>query len=180
MEKITQSLAGRVGILTLLPFSMEELPAGLSEDMSLEKWTWQGEYPVIYDRKAPPELVFTNYVETYLQRDVRQMRQVGDLNQFDRFLRLCAGRAGHLLNLSTLANDADISVNTAKAWLSILEASYVLFFYSPILFSGLSSWQKISGLPPEQSFVVYGGEQRFQTENGLLLPWKLAISEELP
>ncbi|MBK6932078.1 MAG: ATP-binding protein [Saprospirales bacterium] len=131
MEKITQSLAGRVGILTLLPFSLDELPAAVSSTMDPEKWAWQGGYPAIYDRQAPPGLVFPNYVETYLQRDVRQMRQVGDLARFDRFLRLCAGRAGQLLNMSALANDADISVNTAKDWLSILEASYVLFFLQP-------------------------------------------------
>lgn len=131
MEKITQSLAGRVGILTLMPFGLEELPEGLSAEMGPEQWAWQGGYPVIYDRQTPPDLVFPNYIETYLQRDVRQIRQVGDLNQFDRFIRLCAGRAGQMVNLSALANDADISVNTAKSWLSILETSYILYFIQP-------------------------------------------------
>jgi predicted AAA+ superfamily ATPase len=131
MEKITQSLAGRVGILTLMPLGLEELPGDLSAKMPPEQWAWQGGYPAIYDRQTPPDLIFPNYVETYLQRDVRQMRNVGDLNQFARFLRLCAGRAGQILNVSSLANDADVSVNTAKSWLSILEASYIIFFLQP-------------------------------------------------
>ncbi|MEK7256454.1 MAG: ATP-binding protein [Bacteroidota bacterium] len=131
MEKITQSLAGRVGILTLLPFGLEELPPETSASLSPEQWAWQGGYPVLYDRNTPPHLVFPNYMETYLQRDVRLLQNVGDLNQFNRFVRLCAGRAGQLLNLTTLAKDADISVNTVKSWLSILEASYLVFFLQP-------------------------------------------------
>lgn len=131
MEKITQSLAGRVGILTLLPFSLEELPVDISSDLSPEKWAWQGGFPMLYDRGTPPHLAFPNYLETYLQRDVRLLQNVGDLNQFNRFVRLCAGRAGQLLNLSTLAKDADISVNTVKSWLSVLEASYLIFFLQP-------------------------------------------------
>lgn len=131
MEKITQSLAGRVGILTLLPFGLEELPLEISGSMSPEQWAWQGGYPALYDRQLPPPIAFPSYVETYLQRDVRQMRNIGDLNHFSRFLRLCAGRVGQVLNLSSLANDADISVNTVKAWLSILEASYLVFFLQP-------------------------------------------------
>ncbi len=131
MEKITQSLAGRVGILTLLPFGWEEVPEGIRSTLTAERWAWQGGYPVIYNRGTPPRLVFPNYMETYLQRDVRQLQNVGDLNQFNRFMRLCAGRAGQILNMSLLAKDADISVNTVKAWLSVLEASYVLFFLHP-------------------------------------------------
>lgn len=131
MEKITQSLAGRVGILTLLPFSLEELPDETGAALSPEKWAWQGGYPVLYNRGTPPHLVFPNYLETYLQRDVRLLQNIGDLNQFNRFMGLCAGRAGQVVNLSILAKDADISVNTAKSWLSVLEASYILFFIQP-------------------------------------------------
>lgn len=131
MEQITQSLAGRVGLLQLFPFGWEELPTEVLAGYTPERWAWQGGYPALYDRNIPPSLLFPNYIETYLQRDVRQLQQVGDLGQFNRFLRICAGRAGQLLNLSQLARDADISVNTAKAWLSVLEASYLVFLLHP-------------------------------------------------
>lgn len=131
MESITQSLAGRVGLLQLFPLSLEELPASASAGLSPEQWAWQGGYPVLYERKAPPSLVFPNYVETYLQRDVRLLQQVGDLSRFNRFLSICAGRAGQLLNMSLLARDADVAVNTAKEWLSVLEASYLVFLIQP-------------------------------------------------
>jgi predicted AAA+ superfamily ATPase len=131
MEKITQSLAGRVGILNLLPFSWNELPEEIQHTLSSEQWAFQGGYPVIYDKSAPPSLVYPNYLDTYLQRDVRLLQNVGDLAQFNRFVRLCAGRVGQLLNLSTLSKDADVSVNTVKSWLSILEASYLVYFLQP-------------------------------------------------
>ena len=131
MEKITQSLAGRVGILTLLPLGLEELPSEILSNLTVEHWTWQGGYPVLYSKSTPPRLVFPNYLETYIQRDVRQVLNVGDINRFTRFIRLCAGRSGQLLNLSTLANDTDVAVNTVKAWLSILEASYLVFLLRP-------------------------------------------------
>ena len=131
MEKITQSLAGRVGILNLLPLGFEELPAETRAGLSALQWAWQGGFPVLYDRGAPPRLVFPNYVETYLQRDVRLLKNVGDLGRFNRFVRLAAGRSGQLLEVSSLARDADISVNTAKSWLSILEASYLILFLQP-------------------------------------------------
>lgn len=130
LERITQSLAGRVGLLTLLPFSSQELAAAhlLPEVLTL---AWQGGYPPLYDRKIPPGKFYPNYVTTYLERDVRQLVNVGDLTRFNRFLRLCAGRAGQLLNLSALAQDADIAVNTVKSWLSILEAAYLIFRLPP-------------------------------------------------
>lgn len=131
MEKITQSLAGRVGILNLLPLGFEELPVETSGGLSALQWAWQGGFPVLYDRGSPPHLVFPNYVETYLQRDVRLLQNVGDLNRFNRFVRLAAGRSGQLLELSSLARDADVSVNTVKSWLSVLEASYLVIFLQP-------------------------------------------------
>jgi predicted AAA+ superfamily ATPase len=131
MEQITQSLAGRVGILKLLPLSWEELPTALTNSMSPEQWAWQGGYPMLYDRSISPALLFPNYIDTYLQRDVRLLHQVGDLNRFNRFLRICAGRSGQLLNMSQLARDADVAVNTAKTWLSVMEASYLIFFLQP-------------------------------------------------
>ena len=126
MEKVSQSLAGRAGLLTLLPFSREEMPLD-----SLEEWIWKGGYPALYDRNIPPKIFFPNYMQTYLERDVRSLLNVGSLLDFERFLRLCAGRAGQLLNLSSLAADTGISVNTAKAWISVLEASYTIFLLPP-------------------------------------------------
>ena len=130
MEQITQSLAGRVGILNLFPFEYSEL-LNVKSPNSLEDFTWQGGYPAIYDRNIPPKIYFNNYVQTYLERDVREIRQVGNLASFHRFLLLCAARAGQLVNLSSLASDAGIAVNTAKEWLSILEASWIIFLLQP-------------------------------------------------
>ena len=131
MQSISQSLAGRVGILNLFPFGLNELPARIQTKISPETFAWQGGYPAIYDRKTPPPIFFPNYIETYIQRDVRQLLNIGDLERFNRFIRLCAGRSGSILNYSQLARDADIAVNTAKSWISILEASYLIFLLQP-------------------------------------------------
>ncbi|MEO5906008.1 MAG: AAA family ATPase, partial [Saprospiraceae bacterium] len=122
MEKVTQSLAGRAGLLTLLPFSLTEMPMN-----TVDEWIWTGGYPAMFDRNIPPKTFFPNYVQTYLERDVRTLLNVGSLIDFSHFLRLCAGRAGQLLHLSSLASDTGISVNTAKAWISVLQASYTIF-----------------------------------------------------
>ncbi len=130
VEKITQSLAGRAGLLTLLPFNRAEL-GGFNLEFSLDEFLWKGGFPGLHDKRMPPQLFFSNYVQTYLERDVRSLKNIGDLNAFHKFLKLCAGRSGQLLNLSTLANEADLSVNTVKSWLSVLEASYVIFLLPP-------------------------------------------------
>jgi len=128
---ITQSLAGRVAMIELLPFSGAELrQAGLLPD-DLDTALFQGGYPPLYDRHLDPAAWFANYVQTYLERDVRQLIQVRDLSQFQRFLRLCAGRGGQLLNLSALGEEAGVSHNTAREWLSVLEASFVIHRLPP-------------------------------------------------
>lgn len=123
---ITQSLAGRVAMIELLPFSAQKLrQAGwLAEDA--DRALFQGGYPPIHDRRLDPAGWFANYVQTYLERDVRQLIKVRDLVQFQRFLRLCAGRSAQLLNLSALGEEAGVSHNTAREWLSVLEASFVI------------------------------------------------------
>ena len=128
---ITQSLAGRVAMIELLPFSSQELrQAGwLAEDA--DRALFQGGYPPIHDRRLDPAGWFANYVQTYLERDVRQLIQVRDLAQFQRFLRLCAGRSAQLLNLSALGEEAGVSHNTAREWLSVLEASFVIHRLPP-------------------------------------------------
>jgi len=129
--KITQSLAGRVGFVQLLPFTLSELMKGDYIPLSVEKMLFKGFYPPIYDRKIPPQSWYSDYVMTYVERDVRQLTNVQDLRIFHRFLQMCAARTGQLLNLSSLASDCGITHNTAKAWLSVLEASYILFLLPP-------------------------------------------------
>ena len=131
ISKVTQSLAGRVGLLHLLPFSLGELKANGMAPKSLDDALFKGMYPPIYDRKLSPLSWHANYVLTYIERDVRQMVNVRDLTTFQRFVRMCAARTGQVLNLSGLANDCGITHNTAKAWLSVLEASYIIFLIKP-------------------------------------------------
>jgi predicted AAA+ superfamily ATPase len=125
MAGMTQSLAGRVGRVELLPLSGTELgPERLPPQ--LETLLWRGGYPALYDRDLAPTDWFANYVATYLERDVRQLIAVRDLAQFQRFVRMCAARSGQLLNLTALGNDCGISGVTAREWLSVLETSYLV------------------------------------------------------
>jgi len=129
MAGITQSLAGRIALVQLLPFTMDELYP--QNPPALDTVLTTGLYPPIHDRNLDPAVWFGNYINTYVERDVRNIIQIKDLASFQRFLRLCAGRAGQLANLSQLAVDAGISHNTAKSWISILEASYITFLLQP-------------------------------------------------
>lgn len=126
---ITQSLAGRIAMVTLLPFTCAE--AYGSRPPSLHRTLFRGSYPPVHDRHLDPVVWYANYLQTYIERDVRKMVNVRDLNAFQRFVRLCAGRAGQLLNLSQIGADCGVTHNTARAWLSILEASYVVFLLPP-------------------------------------------------
>jgi hypothetical protein len=131
MEQITQSLAGRVGILNLLPFSIFETES-YKPVQRLEEFVWRGGYPGIQGETAiPPEVFFDSYIQTYLERDVRLLKNVGDISSFGNFMRLCAGRIGQPLNLASLATDAGVAPNTVKSWISVLEASYLVFRLSP-------------------------------------------------
>lgn len=131
LSRITQTLAGRVGLVHLLPFSLGELFKSKKVAATLEELLWQGFYPPLYDRDLSPSQWYGNYVSTYVERDVHQLLSIKDLSTFQRFLRMCAARTGQLLNLSQLGNDCGITHNTAKAWLSVLEASYVVFLVYP-------------------------------------------------
>lgn len=130
-EKITQTLAGRVAMLDLLPLSIEELNnAGkLSKDLNTS--LFNGGYPRIYEKDIHPLDWYPNYIRTYVERDVRQMKNVNDLSTFQRFLKLCAGRIGQIINFSDLGRDCGISYQTAKSWISILEASFIIFMLPP-------------------------------------------------
>ena len=125
-QSIAQSLAGRCGILVLLPPSLEELRAFPSAPTDLYTVLWQGAYPRIHDRNIPARQWLADYTTTYLQRDVRQIINVGDLHTFSGFLKLCAGRTAQEVNLSALGGDAGVSHNTVRAWLSVLETSYLI------------------------------------------------------
>jgi len=130
-QAITQTLAGRIGILTLLPTSFEELQAAHLLSTDINTAAFYGGYPEVVTHILQPKEFYPNYNQTFIERDVRQLTQIRDLQDFQRFIRLCAARIGQLLNIAALANDCDISVPTAKKWLSILEASYVLFLLQP-------------------------------------------------
>jgi predicted AAA+ superfamily ATPase len=125
-QSVAQSLAGRAGMLTLLPPSYDELQRFNAYPQDMFDALWQGAYPRIYDRDIPPQRWLADYVANYVERDVRQVLQVGDLAVFGNFLKLCAGRTAQPINLSNLGSDAGISHNTARAWLSVLEASYIV------------------------------------------------------
>jgi uncharacterized protein len=147
LQKVSQSLAGRCAVLHLLPFSLSELKQrrplsvdtigrqlpdknrSLNEELS--SVLFEGFYPRIHDKRLNPVDWLGNYFQTYIERDVRDVLNVGDLEAFSRFVRLCAGRNGQLLNLSSLANDCGITHTTSKRWISILEASFILFLLRP-------------------------------------------------
>lgn len=128
---ITQSLAGRVGRIELLPLSTEELKAANKLPNDLNTMLLQGGYPSLYDRDVSPQDWFGNYIATYIERDVRQLIAVRDLSQFQRFVKMCAARSGQLLNLTSLGADCGLSANTAREWLSVLEASYLVTRLQP-------------------------------------------------
>jgi predicted AAA+ superfamily ATPase len=125
-QSISQSLAGRCGILVLLPPSLDELHSFPTAPADLLSVLWQGAYPRIYDRGIPAHQWLADYTATYVQRDVRQVINIGDLQVFSGFLKLCAGRAAQEINLSALGSDAGLSHNTVRAWLSVLETSYII------------------------------------------------------
>jgi hypothetical protein len=127
LSRVSQSLAGRTAMLTLLPLSHDEMLRFPDPPLDLFDVMWHGGYPAIFDQRPAPADWLGSYMATYVERDVRQVLNVTDLLAFQNFLRLCAGRTAQLLNLSALAADCGITHNTARAWLSVLEASYVAF-----------------------------------------------------
>jgi predicted AAA+ superfamily ATPase len=130
MNRISQSLAGRTGLLKLLPFSIEELSASHPLP-AIDTLLLTGFYPRIHDAGLNPTQALGDYFETYVERDLRQLVAVKELALFEKFVRLCAGRIGQLLNLQSLGNDVGISHTTARNWLTLLEASYIAFLLPP-------------------------------------------------
>jgi hypothetical protein len=128
---VSQSLAGRAGLVQLLPLSCAELRAAGRLPGSLDEAVYLGGYPVVHARDVRVADWFDGYLSSYVQRDVRDLSAVQDLPAFMRFVRLCAARTGQLLNLSSIANDMGLSHSTVRAWLGILEATYVVFLLQP-------------------------------------------------
>lgn len=129
-EAVSQSLAGRTAVLRLLPFSIQEAQAARS-GQGVDDFIFAGFYPRIYDQDLDPSLALGDYFETYVERDVRQISEIRNLSSFQKFVRLCAGRVGRLLNLYSLGNDTGVSHTTARQWISVLEASYIVFLLEP-------------------------------------------------
>ncbi|MBX3739967.1 MAG: ATP-binding protein [Akkermansiaceae bacterium] len=131
IESITQSLAGRSAMLTLLPFTLGELQAAGRAPETVDQLLYSGFFPPVHDRPIEPSIWLQDYIGTYLERDVRQILNIHDLATFQRFVQLCAGRIGQLVNISSLASDAGITRVTADSWLSVLQASHLVFLVHP-------------------------------------------------
>jgi len=130
LSKVTQSLAGRVALLKLLPFSIAELGA-LGKNYSVDDYLLNGFYPRVYADNLNPTKAYRNYYETYVERDIRQILQVKDVSLFQKFMKLCAGRVGQLFNANNLATEVGVSYQTIFAWLSALQATYIVFLVQP-------------------------------------------------
>lgn len=130
-EKISQSLAGRTAVLHLLPFAAGELNQAGLPPLDLDTALFQGGYPPIFDRPVAPTDFYAAYIETYLERDLRSIKNIGDLSLFRKFLMLCAGRTGQLLNMTALGNEVGVDHKTISAWISVLEACFIVFLLSP-------------------------------------------------
>ena len=133
MTQVTQSLAGRTAVLRLLPFTLAEVQRlkGSAKPPEMGQTLLTGFYPRIHDKNLNPSQALADYFATYVERDLRQLAAVHDLQRFERFVRLCAGRTGQLLNLDSLANDAGVSHATARAWIDLLQTSYIVYLLPP-------------------------------------------------
>jgi len=130
-EAVSQSLAGRTGLLSLLPFSIEELKVNHTDKLDRDELIYRGFMPRIYQENIDPTRLYRNYFQTYVERDVRQMINVKSLIAFENFMRLLAGRIGQVVNLNSLSGDVGVSSTTLKEWLSVLEASFIIFRLPP-------------------------------------------------
>ncbi len=130
-EKLAQSLAGRVSLLRLLPLSWRELSSLRGQKWQLADLLYKGFYPQLHVEKVRSAKWFSNYIETYIQKDVRLVKNIGDLGQFSLFVKMLAARAGQLLNLQSLSNDCGISQNTVKSWLSVLQSGFIVKLLRP-------------------------------------------------
>ena len=131
MQSVSQTLAGRVALFTLLPFSISELEGTSFEENEYERYMVKSFFPRIYDENLDVNIWLQDYINTYIERDVRQITAVKDLSLFTSFLRLCAGHIGQIVNYSTFSNNLGVDVKTVKAWMSVLETSFIIFLQQP-------------------------------------------------
>lgn len=130
-ESISQSLAGRIAILNLLPLSLHELLQAKKLPNSIDETIFKGFYPELYKKEISITDWYGGYINTYLERDVRQLKNVTSLDRFNYFMKLCAGRNGQILNLSSISDDLGISVTAVRQWLSVLQSCYIIFLLEP-------------------------------------------------
>lgn len=131
LKKVSQSLAGRSGVFELMPLSIEEVKGQIEYVDDADQLLYQGLYPAVCSCKNIPKFLYPSYVKTYLERDVRDLLNVKDIRLFNMFLKLCAGRIGSVFNASEIAGEIGVSSKTIQAWLSILQASYVVYLLPP-------------------------------------------------
>jgi len=131
LEQVSQTLAGRAALFHLLPFSITEIASGFPIEDNFAQYAFTGTYPRIYDQQLQPSDWYPWYIASYIERDVRLIENVTDLNKFQMFLKLCAGRVGQLFNASAIANEIGVNYKTIQSWLSILEASFIIFLLPP-------------------------------------------------
>ena len=130
-ESISQSLAGRIGYIDLLPLNYNEILEFKRKNYETEDLIFRGSYPEIYDKKRLPEIWYPSYIRTYVERDVKQLRNIDNTLLFNRFLQLCAGRTGQLFSAAAISNECGIDVRTVNAWIGILQSSYIIFLLPP-------------------------------------------------
>lgn len=130
LKSVTQSLAGRTAVFELLPLSISEITP-LKDNLAVDTLLYDGFYPAIWGGKNIPRLLYPNYIKTYLERDVRDLLAIKDLDLFQRFIRLCAARIGSVFKASELSNELGVAVNTISSWLSVLQASYIIYMLPP-------------------------------------------------
>ena len=131
MQSVSQSLAGRTALLTLAPFSVSELKSASFLPQTVNEMLYKGNFPRIYDKSIEPEDFYPPYIQTYIERDVRQIKNITNFSAFGRFLKLCAGRCSQILNVTALAEDAGVTRKTAESWLSVLETGYIIYLLKP-------------------------------------------------
>ncbi|MDO8836490.1 MAG: ATP-binding protein [Vicinamibacterales bacterium] len=131
-DTVSQSLAGRAAVLTLLPLTLDEVQRFNVDTIELDDVLWRGSSPAVFDRKIDPHDWYSSYVSTYVERDARALLNIGNLTNLQRFVSLCAGRTAQLINLSSLGADTGIRHATAGSWLSVLEASYLVWRLPPL------------------------------------------------
>ncbi len=129
-QSISQTLAGRIGYMDLFPFCYSEIVEA-GKQYSTNELIWRGCYPEIYDRNRKPEVWYPAYIRTYIERDVKQLKNITSTITFNRFMKLCAGRTGQQLNMAALSNESGIDLKTIQSWLAVLQSSFIIFLLPP-------------------------------------------------